>query len=235
MTLSVVRRLMLMAVLIAAPVMAFAQEAVLTGTVTDSRALSFPVSCVVAVHEATGNRFETVTDGQGAFRVPARVGTYRLTASLQGFASVTRTGLQAPRRSERGGEPADGAVNGPGNRGRHAEAPLLNVATSSLGGNINPQQVQELPVQGRNWMSLAMLAPGSRMTNPDDNTPIANRGADGDIRQYTVQPQQDSRSPRKWGLAGSRVTARIRSANSSTSPTASTRRWGGRLACRWSR
>jgi hypothetical protein len=65
-----------------------------------------------------------------------------------------------------------------------AEAPLLNVATSSLGGNIDPQQVQELPVQGRNWMSLAMLAPGSRMTNPDDTTPIANRGAAGDIRQY---------------------------------------------------
>ena len=65
-----------------------------------------------------------------------------------------------------------------------AEAPLLNVATSSLGGNIDPQQVQDLPVQGRNWMSLAMLAPGSRMTNPDDNTPIANRGAAGDIRQY---------------------------------------------------
>jgi hypothetical protein len=33
-------------------------------------------------------------------------------------------------------------------------------------------------------MALAMLAPGSRMTNPDDTTPIANRGAAGDIRQY---------------------------------------------------
>src|SRR6185503_12779106 len=65
-----------------------------------------------------------------------------------------------------------------------AEAPLLNVATSSLGGNIDPQQVQELPVQGRNWMALAMLAPGSRMTSDQQNTPIPNRGAAGDVRQY---------------------------------------------------
>ena len=47
-----------------------------------------------------------------------------------------------------------------------AEAPLLNVTTSSLGGNVDPTQVQELPVYGRNWMALALLAPGSR-TSPD--------------------------------------------------------------------
>src|SRR4029453_430256 len=64
------------------------------------------------------------------------------------------------------------------------EAPLINTMSSSLGGNIDPRQVQELPVQGRNWMALAMLAPGSRMTSPDANVPIANRGAAGDVRQY---------------------------------------------------
>ena len=58
MTLSVVRRLMLMAVLIAVPVMAFAQEAVLTGTVTDSTGAVLPGVTRGAVHEATGNRFE---------------------------------------------------------------------------------------------------------------------------------------------------------------------------------
>ena len=33
-------------------------------------------------------------------------------------------------------------------------------------------------------MALSMLAPGSRMTSPDQITPIANRGAAGDVRQY---------------------------------------------------
>ena len=34
--------------------------------------------------------------------------------------------------------------------------------TSRLGGNIDPRQVAELPVNGRNWINLALLAPGSR-------------------------------------------------------------------------
>src|SRR5688572_141313 len=177
-------RVLLIAALVSWPSISHAQEAVLTGTVTDSTGAVLPGVTVIAVHEATGNRFETVTDGQGAFRVPARVGQYQLTASLQGFANVTRAGMQllvgqtAVVNLQMAPSTVQETVT------VTAEAPLLNVATSSLGGNIDPQQVQELPVQGRNWMSLAMLAPGSRMTNPDDTTPIANRGAAGDIRQY---------------------------------------------------
>jgi hypothetical protein len=45
-----------------------------------------------------------------------------------------------------------------------AEAPLLDVTTSDLGGNIDAQQMQELPVQGRGWTTLALLAPGNRTT-----------------------------------------------------------------------
>ena len=179
-----VRSLLAIGAILAMPVMASAQEAVLTGTVTDSTGAVLPGVTVTAVHEATGNRFEAVTDERGAYRVPARVGGYQMTAELQGFATVTRTGLQllvgqtAVVNMQMAPSTVQETVT------VTAEAPLLNVSTSSLGGNIDPQQVQELPVQGRNWMSLAMLAPGSRMTNPDDTTPIANRGAAGDIRQY---------------------------------------------------
>jgi hypothetical protein len=163
---------------------AAAQEAVLTGTITDSTGAVLPGVTVNAVHEATGNRFTTVTDERGIFRVPARVGAYALSAELSGFTTVQRTGIALLVGQT-------GVVNlqmAPSTVQETvtvtADAPLLNVATSSLGGNIDPQQVQELPVPGRNWMSLAMLAPGSRMTNPDDSTPIANRGAAGDVRQY---------------------------------------------------
>src|SRR5256885_11358424 len=41
----------------------------------------------------------------------------------------------------------------------------LKTATSSLGGNIDPLQVQEMPSEGRNWMALLLLAPGSRSTS----------------------------------------------------------------------
>jgi hypothetical protein len=163
---------------------AFAQEATLTGTVTDSTGAVLPGVTITAVHEATGNRFVGVTDERGAYRIPARVGGYQLVAELSGFTTVTRNGLQvlvgqtAAINLQMAPSTVQETVT------VTAEAPLLNVTTSTLGGNIDPRQVQELPVQGRNWMSLAMLAPGSRMTSPDSNTPIANRGAAGDVRQY---------------------------------------------------
>ena len=61
----------------------------------------------------------------------------------------------------------------------------MNVATANLGGNIDPQQVQELPVQGRNWVGLALLAPGSRMS-PGQNTPLPDRN-DGEQREFQFQ------------------------------------------------
>jgi hypothetical protein len=178
-----VRRLFLLAALLALPCVAYAQEAVLAGTVTDSTGGVLPGVTVIAINETTGNRFEAVTDERGTYRMPARVGAYQMTAELQGFTSVTRTGLQllvgqtAVVNMQMAPSTVQETVT------VTAETPLLNVSTSSLGGNIDPRQVQELPVQGRNWMSLAMLAPGSRMTSPAATTPLADRNT-GEQREF---------------------------------------------------
>ena len=179
----IVRRLFLLAALLALPYAAYAQEAVLTGTISDSTGGVLPGVTVTAVHGATGNRFEAVTDERGAYRISARVGEYQITAALQGFATVTRPGLQvlvgqtAVVNMQMAPSTVQETVT------VTAETPLLNVSTSSLGGNIDPRQVQELPVQGRNWMSLAMLAPGSRMTSPAATTPLPDRNT-GEQREF---------------------------------------------------
>src|SRR6185437_6471061 len=90
---SVLRRLVLLGVLLACPALALAQEAALTGTITDSTGGVLPGVTVVAVNEASGNQFESVTDARGVYRIPARVGTYRVTATLTGFSSVNRQGI----------------------------------------------------------------------------------------------------------------------------------------------
>lgn len=51
------------------------------------------------------------------------------------------------------------------------EAPLIDVTSSTVSGNIDQRQVQDLPLNGRNWMDLAMLAPGSR-ANAGGESPI---------------------------------------------------------------
>jgi hypothetical protein len=183
MTGRLVRRVLVAAAIFALPVTGYAQEAVLTGTVSDSTGGVLPGVTVVAVLEATGNRFEAVTDEAGIYRIPVRVGVYTVTAELSGFATQSRTGLQllvgqtATINLQMGPSTVQETVT------VTAEAPLLNVATSALGGNVDPQQVQELPVNGRNWMALALLAPGSRTSSTNATSPLPDRNG-GEVREY---------------------------------------------------
>src|SRR5437762_2135796 len=75
-----VRLIILASVILTLPTTAHAQEAVINGTVTDSTGGVLPGVTVTALHQASGNTFEAVTDGRGIFRVAARAGS---TASLR--------------------------------------------------------------------------------------------------------------------------------------------------------
>ena len=89
----VARWLLVAAALLVMPAMGMAQEATLSGTVTDATGGVLPGVTITAVHEATGNTFVGVTDERGIYRIPARVGGYRLTAELSGFTTVNRGGV----------------------------------------------------------------------------------------------------------------------------------------------
>src|SRR5688572_29811562 len=177
--------LLLCFVVVALPVTSYAQDAVLTGTVTDATGGVLPGVTVTAVNDATGNTFVGVTDGTGSYRIPVRVGNFRLTAELQGFTTVQRTGVQLLV----GQTIAVDVQMSPSTIQETvtvtAEAPLIEVTTSSLGGNIDPAQVQELPVQGRNWMALAILAPGSRTTPGTIDEPLPDRNG-GEVREFQL-------------------------------------------------
>jgi hypothetical protein len=160
------------------PALAHAQEATLSGTVTDTTGGALPGVTVRAVHEASGNSFEAVTDARGDYRLAVRVGAYRLTADLTGFAPVTRTlellvGQQAVVNLQLVISAVEESVTVTG------EAPLIDVTQSSLGGNIDPRQLQELPVNGRNWVDLVMLAPGSRLNAGGAGGAPSDAGATG--------------------------------------------------------
>ena len=71
------------------------QEAVLGGIVRDTTGGVLPGVVVRAVHEATGNSFEAVTDEAGGYRLAVRVGICRVSADLTGFAAVTQAGSKS--------------------------------------------------------------------------------------------------------------------------------------------
>ena len=144
-----------------------------------------PGVTITAVNEATGNKFSGITDERGIYRIPVRVGAYQVTVELSGFTTVTRTGVQlligqtVSLNMQMAPSTVQETVT------VTAEAPLLNVTTSSLGGNVDPTQVQELPVNGRNWMALALLAPGSRTSSTNATTPLPDRNG-GEAREFQL-------------------------------------------------
>lgn len=180
---SLVRRLLLLAVMLALPGVTWAQEATIAGTISDTTGGVLPGVTVRAVNNATGNSFEAVTDERGAFRIPVRIGNYTVTAELSGFATVNRTaellvGQTATLNVQMAPSTLQETVTVTG------EAPLLDVSSSATGGNIDPRQVQELPVQGGNWTALALLAPGNR-TNSAGAVPITDRNG-GESREFQI-------------------------------------------------
>ena len=176
------KRLVLTCALLALPAIGYAQEAVLTGTVTDTTGAVLPGVTVTAVHEATGNTFVGVSDGSGVFRIPARIGTFRLTAELSGFSTVNRTGLTLQVGQTANVDMQMAVSTLQESVTVTGEAPLIDVTTSQIGGNIDERQMQELPIQGRDWTSLALLAPGNRTTQMG-GTPVQDRA---DVREYQL-------------------------------------------------
>jgi hypothetical protein len=171
------RSALLASALFAWPYAVHAQDAVISGVVTDSTGGILPGVTITASHEASGNTFEAVTDQQGAFRLAVRPGVFRVVTELAGFTTVTRAGVellvgqQAVINLQMSPSGVTESVT------VTAEAPLIDTSSSSLSGNIDPRQMAEIPVNGRDWQDLAMMAPGMRANNVDDGRPSAGGGA----------------------------------------------------------
>ena len=162
----VVRRLLAVGVLLILPALAPRRKPHSGGTVVDATGGVLPGATLTAVLEASGNTFEGVTDERGVYRIAARAGVYRLTVAMPRFGNINRQGIEllvgqqvvvnvemSPRRCR--------------NRSPSRRRPLLDLTSSSLGGNVDPRQTQELPVNGRDWMALTLAAPGMRANATD--------------------------------------------------------------------
>ena len=145
----------------------YAQQATLSGTITDPSGGVLPGVTITATHEASGNVFTTVTDERGGYRLVVRPGVFRILVELPGFTTVNRGGLelllnqQAVVNLELSPSSVQETVTVTG------EAPLVDTTATRASGNVDPRQVQELPLNGRNWMDLTIVAPGARGNSAD--------------------------------------------------------------------
>ncbi|MGH9139813.1 MAG: carboxypeptidase regulatory-like domain-containing protein, partial [Vicinamibacterales bacterium] len=149
--------------------MVVAQETVnyasVSGRVTDSQGGVVPGATVTARQIATNLTAETTTDQAGRFRFPyLKVGPYEVKVHLEGFAETTRTltltvgsAFDLPVTLTVAGIASDVTVIG--------QPPVLEAARSQIAGTVSQAEVQSLPMNGRNFLDLALLVPGVSPTN----------------------------------------------------------------------
>jgi hypothetical protein len=145
------RRLYVNLFLIAFPVVA-QDRAAINGIVTDASGALVPGATVELKSPETGLRRATLTDQGGRYQItPLPVGSYALTISHVGFrpTTVNHIDLQYSEtrtidaRLEVGGATETVEVS--------ATAEAVNRTNVEVGAVIEPQQIKEIPVSGRNW------------------------------------------------------------------------------------
>ncbi len=175
---------------------AFAQAtatATLQGTVLDKSGAVVPGAEVKVTSPSTGLTRQMSSSSAGSYRfdqMPA--GKYELRVSAKGFATELIGNLELIV-----GQTA--TINSTLSPSQQAEivtveaggAPLVDVTKTDISTPINTQQVQELPLNGRDFVNLAILAPGARPVDSYDPTKnrvgvFATNGSSGRNVNVTV-------------------------------------------------
>jgi hypothetical protein len=136
-------------------------SAELSGSVIDSSGAVVPNATVTATNVETSIAHTVPSGKSGDYVIPSLPpGNYTLTAEAPGFSKLEQTGivLQINQQARvdvtlKVGQTAE-TVNVTGH------PPLLEAESSSVGTVINRQLVNELPLNGRNFVQLATLSPG---------------------------------------------------------------------------
>ena len=133
----------------------------LVGTVLDQSGAAVPNAPVVATNQATGVSRSTTTDASGDFSIPELpIGDYTVSVTVQGFTPVSqadiRVDVAAERRVDITLTPAKQTMAVEVT----AEVPMVTTTEDTLGGTVESSQIENLPVNGRDYTKLIYLNPG---------------------------------------------------------------------------
>jgi hypothetical protein len=123
---------------------------------------------ILAVNEATHASRSVQTSTEGAFRVPLLLpGTYVVTAKASGFAEQTTRGVQVTV-SEVSSLSLTLAIAAAGaNVQVTSDAEMAQLESATLGGVVDEEAIQALPLSNRNYTQILGLSPGVSVSLPD--------------------------------------------------------------------
>jgi hypothetical protein len=146
------------------------QTATISGTARDTSGAALVNASVQATDVATSVSQSTTTDAQGRYTIAQLpVGTYDVQASLSGFQTVVRKGITL---SVGAAVVADFSLPvGKVSQTVNVEGEVSQVETQSseISTLIDPQQIRDMPLNGRNFEQLITLAPGVATVPAADN------------------------------------------------------------------
>src|SRR5437868_8608052 len=147
------------------PLTALGQQATatLTGRVVDPQGAVIPGAQVKATQKDTGFARETKTNDEGLFTLTSLApGEYEVTFESPGFKKLTRlTTLQVGQAVTLDTGLAIGDVEVIADNFGGYEPELINQSTSVVDSVINRRAIENLPLNGRNFLELALLVPGN--------------------------------------------------------------------------
>jgi hypothetical protein len=154
-------------ILLAIPAFAQLPTATILGVAKDSSGGVLPNVTVTVTNVETGLTRTVKTSDDGEFRIPELpVGRYEVKGEHAGFKIATRQGITLEVTQQAvinldfqvGSTDQQVVVN--------EEAPMVNTQNATLGGTVDETKMTELPLNGRNYIDLALYQPG---VNPDKN------------------------------------------------------------------
>jgi hypothetical protein len=177
-----IRSFMAVALLVSLLVInAHGQQAVTSGTisvrVTDTSGAVIPGVQIAISNTDFNQSWKTEGDGQGAGRfLLLPLGSYELVVEKGGFSTYTAKltlsvgqSLEIPVTLNVASVNEQVVVT--------EQVPLIEVARTQVANNIEPREIASLPLNGRNYIDLALLVPGVSKTNTGNNERFAETSA----------------------------------------------------------
>jgi len=170
------------------------------GTITDAAGSTVANATVTVRNQATGEEHVTSTDVSGIYLVPSlQVGMYRVEVKSPGMQTTAATGVELSVSSTVRQDFALKVSSVSETVEVSGAAPLIDSSTSTLGSVVNQHTVQEIPLNGRHFIDLALLTPGT-VTPPVNGFLTAPLRGQGSFAYNSGGAREDSFNPMINGI-----------------------------------
>jgi Carboxypeptidase regulatory-like domain/TonB-dependent Receptor Plug Domain len=167
--------------------------ATLSGTVTDPSGGVVAGANISVTNSATGISRDTTSDSAGLYTIPNLIpGTYEVRVSATGFSTSVQSNLTLAvgQQQQINFAMQVGATN---TTVQVTEAaPQVDLTSSALTAQVESETVRELPLNGRDWTTLAQLQPGVKQIETQMAFATSARGNRGFGGEMTVSGQRST-------------------------------------------